>query len=572
VPSSTCQETYPESNRGYGIRALTFRDSQVGADERLLSGTLMAAVGFVLLIACANLANLLLVRGAARQREMAVRAAMGASRVRLAWTVISESAVIAAFGTLLGTLAAIWALDLITASLPEELPFWMRVDVDQRIVVFAVVITAFTTLAIGLLPALRASRPNVISDLKEGNRGMSLGPAAHRVQALLVVGQVALCLALLVGANLMIRSFLSMQRADLGFDDRPLLTMRMYLAGDAYDDVKQRGAFFVRAVQALRELPGVTSAVITTSIPGDDGGNPVRIVVDGRTAPGEELGAQVVATTTDLFKTLGLELIEGRTFTDAEAMDPQSAVTILNARLARQLWPSESAVGRRIGIVGGGDINWLRVVGVVPDVQYEEFGEETDQSLLNFFVPYAWSASRTSAVLLRASGDPALLAEPARTALRRLHGSLPLYDIRTMAEVRRFTTWDQEFFGTMMGVFAASALLLACLGVYALLAYAARRRTHEIGVRLALGADPRKVVSMFVWQASRIGVAGLVVGLVLAAGVARALSGSLFAVNASDPVLFASMGGVLLAVVLLASYLPARRAARVDPMVALRVE
>jgi ABC-type antimicrobial peptide transport system permease subunit len=273
-----------------------------------------------------------------------------------------------------------------------------------------------------------------------------------------------------------------------------------------------------------------------------------------------------------LFKTLGLELIEGRTFTDAEAMDPQSAVTILNARLARQLWPSESAVGRRIGIVGGGDINWLRVVGVVPDVQYEEFGEETDQSLLNFFVPYAWSASRTSAVLLRASGDPALLAEPARTALRRLHGSLPLYDIRTMAEVRRFTTWDQEFFGTMMGVFAGSALLLACLGVYALLAYAARRRTHEIGVRLALGADPRKVVSMFVWQASRIGVAGLVVGLVLAAGVARALSGSLFAVNASDPVLFASMGGVLLAVVLLASYLPARRAARVDPMVALRVE
>jgi predicted permease len=260
------QETYPESNRGYGIRALTFRDSQVGADERLLSGTLMAAVGFVLLIACANLANLLLVRGAARQREMAVRAAMGASRVRLAWTVISESAVIAAFGTLLGTLAAIWALDLITASLPEELPFWMRVDVDQRIVVFAVVITAFTTLAIGLLPALRASRPNVISDLKEGNRGMSLGPAAHRVQALLVVGQVALCLALLVGANLMIRSFLSMQRADLGFDDRPLLTMRMYLAGDAYDDVKQRGAFFVRAVQALRELPGVTSAVITTSM------------------------------------------------------------------------------------------------------------------------------------------------------------------------------------------------------------------------------------------------------------------------------------------------------------------
>jgi len=570
--ASRLEAAYPTSNRGFGLRVLRFRDSHVNRDTRLVAGTLMAAVAFVLLIACANLANLLLVRGAARQREMAVRAALGASRAQLVRVLLGESAVLAAAGTLLGVLGAVWALDLMLASFPEELPYWVRLDLDVRIALFTVAITVFTTLAIGLLPALRASRPRVVADLKEGGRGTTLGRPAQRLQTALAVAQVALCLALLVGANLMIRSFLSLQRADIGFDDAPLLTMRVYLAGDAFDDIGVRARFFDQAVQTLRSLPGVTAAAATTSIPGDDGGSTVRIVTDEHRAPGDEIGAQMIATTPDLPGALGLSMAEGRTFTDAEAADPAARVTVINARLARRLWPDGSAVGRRIGLVGDGDIAWLRIVGVSPDLLYEEPGEQTEQSRLNLHVPYALTASRAMAMLVRSDGNPGSLVAPARSALRRVHAGLPIYDIRTMAEVRRFTTWEQQFFGTTMGAFAATALLLACLGVYALLAYAARRRTHEIGIRLALGAEPRDVVVLLVKQAGRIGALGLTIGLALAVAVARLLSGQIFDVNAFDPWMFAATGSVLLAVVLAAAYLPARRAARLDPTIALRVD
>jgi putative ABC transport system permease protein len=570
--ASGLETAYPVSNRGFGIRVLSFRDSQVGRDERLIAGTVMAAVGFVLLIACANLANLLLVRGASRQREMAIRAAMGASRGRLIWGLLSESALLALGGTTVGTLGAVWTVDLIRASWPEELPYWIRLDVDGRIVLFTVALTVLTTLAIGLLPALRASRPRVVEDLKDGARGLSLGRSAQRTQAALAIVQVALCLALLVGANLMIRSFLSLQQADLGFDDTRLLTMRVYVTGDAFDENQARAAFFSRVVDAVQALPGVVAVAATTSVPGDDGGNPVRVVTDDRLSPGDEMGAQSITTSAGLLDALGLRLVEGRAFTASEAADPAARVTILNQRLARRLWPSGSAVGRRVGVTGGDEILWLRVVGVAPDLVYEELGEQTEQSRMNLYFPYAFSAPRTMAVLVRVQGDPSSLAMPVRDALRRVHAGLPVYDVRTMQEVRRFTTFEQRFFGSMMTVFAGTALLLACLGVYALLAYAARRRSHEIGVRLALGAEPRDVVRLFVRQAGRIGVSGMLAGLGLAIGVARTLSGTLFAVDAFDPRLFVACAAVLLAVVLLAGYLPARRAAHIDPVRALRVE
>nr|AAP58516.1 putative membrane component protein [uncultured Acidobacteriota bacterium] len=570
--ASRLESTYPASNRGFGIRVLRFRDSQVGRDDRLLSATLMAAVTFVLLIACANLANLLLVRGAARQREMAVRAAIGASRLRLVWGLLSESAVLAIAGTVLGTLGAVWAIDFMRGSFPEELPYWVRLDIDARIVIFTITVTVLTTLAIGLLPALRASRPRVVEDLKEGSRGSTMGRSGQRTQAGLAVAQVALCLALLVGANLMIRSFVSLQQSDIGFDDAPLLTMRVYLAGDAFDDNRARAAFFDRAVQAIQSLPGVTGVAATTSIPSDDGGSPVRIVTDERSTADQQIGAHAMTATSDLMAALGLELLHGRTFTADESVDPEALVTIINSQLANRLWPGDSALGRRIGISGANGVTWFRVVGIAPDLVYEELGEQTEQSRLNMYFPYAISAPRTMALLIRGQGDPAGLAAPARDALRRVHGGLPVYDVRTMAQVRKLTTWEQQFFGTMMGAFAATALLLACLGIYALLAYAARRRTHEIGVRLALGASPRDVVTLFVGQAGRIGALGLAIGLALAFAVARALSGTLFAVDAFDPWMFIGTAAALLFVVLVAAYIPARRAGRIDPMIALRAD
>jgi putative ABC transport system permease protein len=565
-------ETHPATNRDFGVRLLSFRDSNVGSDDRRVSTTLMAAVTFVLLIACANLANLLLVRGAARQREMAIRSAMGASRSRLIAVVLSESAVLALVGTVIGTLAAAWAIDWMRASWPEEIPYWVQLDLDGRIVAFTVATTVLTTLAIGLLPAIRASRPRVVEDLKEGSRSVSLGRAGQRAQTGLAVAQIALCLALLVGANLMIRSFLSLQRASIGFDDAPVLTLRAYLAGDVFDDNRARANFFARAVEAVAAIPGVTGAAATTSIPGDDGGAGVRIVTDERLALGDELGAQTISATGDVFGAIGLRIVAGRTFTTAEAVDPEARVTVINERLSRQLWPDGSAVGRRIGIREGRDVSWFRIVGIAPDVVYEELGEQSEQSQRNLYLPYALSAPRTMAILVRSTADPDTLRGPVRDALRQLHGGLPVYDIRTMTEVRRFTTFEQRFFGQLMGAFAGTALLLACLGVYALLAYATRLRTREIGVRLSLGARPRDVAGLFVRQAVQIGSAGLAIGLGLATAVAQTLSGTLFAVDAFDPWLFLTAGTVLLAVVLAAAYLPARQAARVDPMLALRNE
>jgi putative ABC transport system permease protein len=440
------------------------------------------------------------------------------------------------------------------------------------VVFFATGIAIFTALATGLLPALRAARASVIGDLKDSSRGVSLGPSAQRVQGGLAIVQVALCLALLVGANLMIRSFLALQNADLGFDHRPLLTARAYLAGDAYDDVGTRAAFFARAVAALQQLPGVQAAAATTSIPGDDGGGTVRLVVDGQATVEQDLPASSIGVTPEVFDALGVRLLEGRTFSGTEASDPSARVTVVNARLAERLWPGQSAVDRRVGIRTSTDVVWFRVIGVAPDVQYEEIGEETQASILNMYVPYALSGSRTMAFVVLARSSPTLLTQPVRDALRQLHAGLPLYEVMPMTERRRFTTWEQRFFGQMMGTFAAMALLLACIGVYALLSYAARRRTQEIGVRLALGARPNDVIWLFVRQGGVIAAGGLMLGLGLAVGLARALSGTLWGVDALDVRLFAGMAAALLAVVMAASYWPARQAARTDPVTALRTD
>jgi putative ABC transport system permease protein len=427
-------------------------------------------------------------------------------------------------------------------------------------------------MATGLLPAFRAAGVSTVDDLKEASRGVSLGPAAQHVQSVLAAVQVALCLALLVGASLMIRSFMAQQSADLGFDHRPILTARAYLAGDAYDDVHTRSAFFARAVEQLDVLPGVVAAAVTTSIPGDDGGSGVRLVADGQISPEVDLAASSIGVTAGVFDALDVRLIHGRTFTDLEAMDPDARVAVVNMRLAERLWPGDSALDRRVGVRGATDVTWFRVVGVAPDVHYEEIGEETDVSQLNLYLPYAASASRTMAFLVRAQGAPELLIQPVRDTLRRLHAGLPLYEVMAMTERRRFTTWEQRFFGQLMGSFAAIALLLACIGIYALLSYASRRRAQEIGVRLALGASPRDVVMLFVGQGGLIGAAGLLVGLALAIGLAQALRGVVWGVAAIDLPLMAGIATALLGIVLLSSYWPARRASRIDPMQALRSE
>jgi putative ABC transport system permease protein len=483
----------------------------------------------------------------------------------------AESVLLAAVGAGFGLLASQWALDYIKFVWPEEFPYWLRFDIDVRVVVFTVGASVFTAIAIGLVPAIRAAKPDLVMHLKEASRGVSLGRAGHRLQSALAITQVAFCLALLVGANLMIRSFLELQRADLGFDGSNLLTARAYLAGDQYDDVRARAAFFQRVAATLASLPGVASAAVTTSIPGDDGGSPTRAVIDGRAADDDEIGVQVIGTTADLFATLGLNVIDGRDFTAAETLDPEVDVALINRSLAERLWPGQRAVDRRVGFRGERGIAWFRIVGVAPDIHYEEVGEETEQSRLNIYLPYARDGSRSMALLVKSGSAPESLIAPARDALARLSAGLPVFRVMTMPELRRRTNWEQRFFGMVMGLFAGAALLLACLGLYALIAYSTGRRAREIGVRLALGARPRDVVAMLLAESARVAGVGAFAGVLLGVGIARALGGVLYGVGL-DAWLVLSMLAPLLATLMMATWLPARRAAHVEPTAALRDE
>jgi putative ABC transport system permease protein len=356
------------------------------------------------------------------------------------------------------------------------------------------------------------------------------------------------------------------------------LTLRFYVAGDAYDATEKRAELLRELERRLSALPGVSGAAFTSSIPTDDGGAPVRLVVERHPVPpGEEPSAIRIASSPTLFETLGAPLVEGRGFTASEHASPAADVAIVNRALARRFWP-EGALGQRLALVDGGGrpsgapLLWLRVVGVAPDIQYEEFGEETAQSRLNVFRPYAAVPARMLAAMVRTLTQPRAQADAVRRVFRELDPGIAVWDVRTMPEVRAFTTWDQRFFGHLMGAFAAQALLLACIGVYGVLAYAVSRRTHEIGVRLALGARPADVVRLVLRRGAALGLVGAALGVLLSVAVGGALRGVLYGIEPGEPGPLFATAGVLLAVVLAASLLPARRAAGVDPIAALRAE
>jgi predicted permease len=561
---------YPETNRGWGLHALPYRELVVEPGTRLVARSLLGAVGLVLLIGCANLASLFLARGTERQREFSMRAALGAGRGALVRQLLVESVLLGALGGILGTLLALWGIDALVASFPEEQPYWFQVGLDARVVLFIVGLSLAASFLFGLLPALRVTGVDLLAAIGSGRDGTS-ARRSTRGQLLLVASQVAASLGLLVGAGLMLQSFLTLTAADAGFDQRPLLTFRALLSGDVYDPVPVRVSFFREAIERIEALPGVRAASATTSVPTDDGGEPARLLTpESPVADGSELGIQLIAITEGFFETLDVPLVEGRAFDRHDLEEGAGPVAILNRRLAERLWPKEAAVGREVGLVEGSGIQWLRVVGVAPDVQYEEFGEETAQSELNVYVPYSLDPSRGMAFLVRVENDPSALAGPVRDAFRSFAPGVPLFLVRTMEEIRYFTTWEQRFFSRTFVAFALSALLLAGLGTYGLIAYRASRRVREIGVRVALGATYGEVLRMLVREGSQVAGIGLALGLPSAYLVSRVLEGLLFRVPAVNVALYLSAAVLLTVAILLASYLPARRAAQVDPMTALR--
>jgi putative ABC transport system permease protein len=560
---------YPETNRGWSVHAMSMRQFFVGQASD--AAPMMVAVSLVLLVACANVASLLVARGIGRQRELMVRTALGASRGRVVRLLMTESLLLAIVGGVLGLFLAGWGLEALVASMPEPPPYWAQMYVDKRILTFALLLGAVTAIASGLLPAVRASRVSLAGGVPLGHRA-SASPDQRRVQQALVAGQVAVSLALLVGAMLLAKSSRALVTADVGFDPAPLLSFRVYLAGDAYIEPESRAQALDRMLSRLRVLPGVTAVTATGAIPADDGGAGIRLISDRRTGPGEDIGAQHVPITPALFDTLGLRLTDGRTFTEAEALRSVSDVAIVNERLAAQLWPGERAVGRELRVAQASGPMSLRVVGVAPNLVYEELGEETAQSQLIVYVPYARLAWRTMAILVRASGAPAAIAQSARAIVRASDPNFAAYDLLTMTDRRLMTSWGERFLGRTFAVFAIVALLLACLGVYGLTAYAVADRTREIGIRMAIGAQRRDIIGLVLGGGLRLAAFGALIGFPLAFGAARLVESELFRVSPFNASVWIAVPATLVAAVLVASFIPARHATRIDPVVALRQE
>jgi putative ABC transport system permease protein len=570
--STTLQSDFPNTHRQWSMRVLPFRDAFVGAEAPILLATLLGAVAFVLAIGCANLANLLLARGFGRRREMAIRAAIGGSRAQLIRPMVVEGLIVSLAGAVLGLISALWVTRFIVEAFPEDLPYWANVHIDARVVLFTLAAGVAATAMFGLWPAFRASRPNLSMDLSEGTSRATVSRKQRTLQQCLVIAQIAMCLGLLVGANMMVRSYMQMMNADAGFDDSKLLSFRVAITGDRYDPPEAKTSFVRNLEDQLRNIPGVVSAAATTALPIDDGGGPQRIAIEGRgTTTDEEVGVSTIFITDRFFSTIGLDPVEGRPFTPAETQNPEADTAIVGRSFAREFWPNESAVGKRIGSRTSRGFLWRRIVGVAPDVQFEEFGEETLQSRRSIYYPYSRSGSRLMSFMVRAEGDPALLSNSVRSVLRNVDQTLPAFEIRTMAEVRANTTFEQRLLGEMMGVFGGIAVFLACLGLYGVLSYTIRQRTSEIGIRVTFGASSGDVLRMVLREGIKTAAIGIMLGIVLSVIIARVVAGVLYQVSPTDPAIFITTALLLLAVVLVAIYFPARRASKVDPMTALRM-
>ncbi|HVR97623.1 MAG TPA: ABC transporter permease [Thermoanaerobaculia bacterium] len=568
--STRLQREYPRENEGYTAAVRPLVDEILG-DTRPALLMLLGAVGLVLLIACANVAGLLLARAAARQRETAVRTALGAGRSRLVRQLLSESAVLAVLSSIVGLLLAYGGLDLLTVFGPADIPRLDEVGIDGRVLAFTLLVSLVTVLLFGLVPALQAARPDLTEALKEGGKS-SAGLRSSRLRNLLVAGEVALALVLLVGAGFMIRSFVRLQGTDLGFRPENLLTMRITLYGQERPEPPSWGNFFQQVVQRVEAMPGVegASVVLLRPLSGPIGWD-FDFTVEGQ-SPEERRNnpaSNHERVSPGYFKMMGISLLRGRDFTWGDAAGAP-LVAIVNESTARRFWPSQEAIGKRLRWGRGDRAPWLTVIGVVGDVRYREIQSVKPDIYVPFLQDPHWSMD----LMVRTDGDPLALAQSVTGAVQAIEPDQPVAKITTMEQAVSDTVARPRLRTMILGTFAGLALLLAAVGLYGIIAYSVAQRSHEIGIRMALGADRGAVLGLILRQGLALTLAGLAAGLLLsfAVGATGWITELLFGVRATDLLTFAVVPLVLILVALAASLLPARRATRVDPLVALRSE
>jgi putative ABC transport system permease protein len=563
---------YPRTNEGLGFIAHSLHQDYVG-DLRLPILILFAAVGLVLLIACANVANLLLAQATTRRKEIAIRIALGARRWTIVRQLLVESLLLATGGGLLGVLGAFWGVEALAKFLPESLSKLQNVSVDARVLLFTLGVSVLTAVVFGGVPALLASRTKPGETLNDVARDMAGGTSGRHVRRVLVVSEVALAVVLLVSAGLLIRSFQLLRQVDAGFTTENALTMRMVLPFPKYQKAEARRAFYDEALRKIQEVPGIESAGMITFLPLSFNGMNFNFSVEGQPATSDSKlpFALFRVVSPDYFRAMGIPLRRGRYFDTRDSVDAQPAV-VINRSFAEKYWPGEEAIGKRLKVGALDSQNaWLTVVGVVGDVRQTGLNEQR----LEFYVPYMQERRSFMAprdLVVRTKSDPALIASAVRKAVWSVDKDQPVSNVRTLDQVFAAAISQERFQALMLGLFAALALLLACVGLYGLLSYAVVQRTHEIGVRMALGAQPLDVLRLVIRQGMMLTLAGLVAGIVAGTFVTRVLSDLLFGVTPRDPLTFAGVPVLLLVVAFLACYVPARRATRIDPLRALRCE
>jgi putative ABC transport system permease protein len=562
---------FPDTHLGWSGDVRSLRDDVGDPKRRLMIFTMLGAVICVLLIACSNVANLLLARATVRQREVAVRAAFGAGRLRLLRQFLTESVVIGLLGGLLGLAFAYWGIRWIEISIPAEnaVPYWVKFTIDGTVLLYTFGIAVVTGLLFGIAPALQALKTDLHETLKEGGRGAGGGLRRNRLRSSLVIAQVALSLALLVSASLFVRSFLKIQDEYGGVRTDHRMTMRIYLPAGRYEKDADMSRRVEDVVRRLETLPGVEAASASNNIPLGDGGGYGRIAVEGKSFPrGEEPSIFWAGVGPHFLRTIGLAPIHGRSFTDAEGFSLSHAA-LINQTLAAKLWPGQDPTGRRFRLLEGHYTEWISVIGVIPDFKSGQVNDEVQPSA---YLPFPYQASRNTGLMIRTRANPVQVVADARRQIHASDPNLPVFDVYTLEQIRRQGTWEYRFLGGMFMVFGAIALFLAAIGVYGVLSYTVSQRVREIGVRVALGAQEGDVVGLVLRQGMLLAVFGIGFGLPLAFGASQVVAGTLYNTSPNDPVSFGLISLVLAATAALASYMPARRALEVDPLDALRGE
>jgi putative ABC transport system permease protein len=566
--ASQLEAQYSDTNSGWRINLVPLHE-QITGDVRAVMLVLIGAVGFVLLIACTNVANLLMARATARYKEMALRLALGATRGRIIRQLLTESVLLALMGGAAGLLLAYWAIRLLVNLAPAAIPRVKEVTIDERVLIFTLVVSVLTAIIFGLVPGLQASKPNLEQTLKEGgSRGMSFVSRA-RVRNTFVILEIALTLVLLIGAGLMVKSFIHLQQVDPGFNPDNLLTMHISLPRTRYNDARPQAEFFRQALEKVSSLPGVRTAAAVTTVP--MAGRPVtwNFSVEGQ-APlllSEQPTTKWNAISSAYFETMGIPILRGRPFSEQDKREAPP-VAIINETMARRFFADQDPIGKRV-IVAYDEMIPREIVGVVADVKHTGLEKETGPEI---YTPYTQLIWPSMGILVRTASDPMSLANAARGKIWEIDPDQPIENVKSMQQVLYDSVSSNRFNMILFGIFAAVALVLAAVGVYGVIAYTVSQRTHEIGIRVALGASSRDILKLIVGQGVVLSVIGVLLGLVAAFVLTRTMSGLLYDVSPTDPITFVSIALLLLAVAVIASYVPARRATKVDPTIALKYE